>query len=398
MSKVSIGWFSKTFYPHSTARNILNSNPQHTTTAQRKWARKQWSAAHGTAPWIIKYMQTHRYNGYRTANQKNMLPIVTFEEFLKKEEKQAELRRERSETQIMQNEDPKIIRRDQQRQEQQEQHKQQMREQEQQKQQKQAEQQMREQKQAELMREQRERTMMNDEDVRVQRTTIEEEEHQQIFFNSNQRLQKRNKIILQQQELEQILEQFQQKREQRRQLERERIGVATRVGAKRQKEKEKRIIKKATITQAYPEAAIEYKEGQQERERQLQVRACELQKVRERVKREEWWKQNLLKYGVQDPLVERLKREHAKQIYHEYVVRIYRDEKERLRQIHQRGLQLEKAWLQLEIQEHYQLEYRKRVQEYEIQLQANYITPKRQQRLEQIRLRILDRIKQKAEK
>lgn len=128
------------------------------------------------------------------------------------------------------------------------------------------------------------------------------------------------------------------------------------------------------LDRAYPEAAraierqnqekvkehkrqLHHREGQQERERQLQSRARDLQKVRERVRQETWWEQDRLKYGVQDPLIEQLKRQHAQKIYHDHVVQIYREicrnEQERLRQRHQRGLDLEQAWLQLEQQQQF---------------------------------------------
>jgi hypothetical protein len=97
MSQLSISWFSKTFCPQSTAKYILDSNPQQTTTAQRKWARKQWSVEKHIAKYVSS--PSYKYNYYKVENQKKMLPIVTFEEYLEKQEKQSDKIKKQIETQ-----------------------------------------------------------------------------------------------------------------------------------------------------------------------------------------------------------------------------------------------------------------------------------------------------------
>jgi hypothetical protein len=366
MSKISISWFSKTFCPQSTAKQILDSNPQHTTTAQRKWARKQWSVEKHIAKYVSS--PSYAYNRYKTANQKNMLPILTFEEYFENIEKQAELMREQIERSMMWKEELKIYR-----QEQWIQEKQQRREQRQEQEQ---------QKQAELMREQRERSMMNNEE--------QKQKHQEKL---EQWIQEKQRRLEQKQKHQEKLEQRRLEREQRR-LERENITAQVIIGAQRQKEKEK-IKREAAIAQAAKkidrhddQRQLNHREGQIQRERQLQVRACELQKVRERVRREAWWEQDRIKYGVQDAMPENIIRQLREKHQHEekmHMIRVVMMNKEieeqQERKKQQRALELEKAWRELEQQE-------------TLQRPASCT---RQPQLENIRSRIIDRIKQKAE-
>lgn len=390
-NKISISWFSKTFCPQSTAKHILDSNPQHTTTAQRKWARKQWSIVEYSA----KFRQTHTYNSYRTTNQKKMLPIVTFEQYWEKHNKTKQERGEQYERSLMAQEEPKIIRQVQQR-----------REQEQQEQQKQAElsreqrerslmqneekrqqeqHQQEQQKQAEILREQKERSLMQNEEQQQKQRERQEEEREKHNAEISMIMMIGEEAFARaypeaaraidhqkHQELQDPLHERQVQRERvlyhRRRLQEHR----TRQREKREKKHNSEISMMMIGEQAFARAIeqqnqekdkenkrqLHHREGQCQRERQLQSCACELQKVRERIRRETWWNQDRLKYGVQDSLVEQLKRQHAQKLYHDDVVQIYREicrnEQERLRQRHQRGLDLEQAWLQLEQQQQQQ--------------------------------------------
>jgi hypothetical protein len=214
MTTVSISWFSKTFYPQSTAKDILNSNPENTTTAQRKWARKQLYPTEQATKLRIK---TWKYNQYKTANQKNMLPIITFEQYLEKENKIYLEKWETYEISLMDKEDPKkqAIKLAREHEHQAEFNKRRERALEQTElsmmmNEERKEQEQRRQKRAlEQNLEQRERTMMNDEE-RLQK-------HQQILEQrEKERRERREHLILEQLKHQQLKQQqiLEQRREQ----------------------------------------------------------------------------------------------------------------------------------------------------------------------------------------
>jgi len=362
MTTVSISWFSKTFYPQSTAKDILNSNPENTTTIQRKWARKQLNIAEQAEKLRIK---TWKYNKYKTANQKNMLPIITFERYLEKENKMYLEKWETYEMSLMDKEDPKkqAIKLAREHEHQAEFNKRRERALEQTElsmmmNEEHKEQEQRRQKRAlEQKLEQRERTMMNDEE-RLQK-------HQQILEQrEKERRERREHLILEQSKHQQLKQQ--QILEQRREQQIEQLKYQQILEQRREREREREREKRER----------EKREREQEREREREKRERTI------IGNED--QQREIVPIVQIDWTERFK--------HKLQERQKREE-EHNQKLQELDILVKKQQLQLQ---QLQFELRqKNIQEQNQEQNQEPASCMRQQRLKQIRFQLIERINQK---